>query len=68
VGAGEPARLLSWAGHDAMAVARVTPVGMLFVRCTDGISHHPSEHVTAEDVALAVDALEAAVLDLAGSS
>jgi allantoate deiminase len=66
VGAGEPARLLSWAGHDAMAVAGVAPVGMLFVRCTDGISHHPAEHVTAADVALAVDALEAAVLDLAG--
>jgi allantoate deiminase len=64
-GAGEPAQLLSWAGHDAMAVAGVTPVGMLFVRCTDGISHHPAEHVTAADVALAVDALEAAVLDLA---
>jgi|1185.fasta_scaffold14981_2 allantoate deiminase len=65
VGAGEPARLLSWRGDDAMAVAGVTPVGTLFVRCTDGISHHPAEDVTLEDVALAVDALEAAVLDLA---
>lgn len=61
----EPARLLSWAGHDAMALAAVTGVGMLFVRCTDGISHHPAEHVTPADVALAVDALEAAVLRLA---
>jgi allantoate deiminase len=48
-----------------MAVAAVAPVGMLFVRCADGISHHPAESVTAEDVALAVDALEAAVLSLA---
>jgi allantoate deiminase len=63
----EPLELLSWAGHDAMAVARIAPVGMLFVRCTDGISHHPGEHVTAPDVALAIDALEAAVLDLGES-
>ena len=61
----EPPELLSWAGHDAMAVARIAPVGMLFVRCADGISHAPAEHVTGSDVALAIDALEAAVLDLA---
>nr|WP_281534693.1 hypothetical protein [Cryobacterium breve] len=38
---------------------------MLFVRCAGGISHHPDESVTAADVALAVDALEAAVRALA---
>ncbi|MGZ4613903.1 MAG: M20/M25/M40 family metallo-hydrolase, partial [Kineosporiaceae bacterium] len=64
-GAGAAPELLSWAGHDAMAVAAVTPVGMLFVRCADGISHHPAERVDVADVALAIDAMEAAVLDLA---
>jgi allantoate deiminase len=29
---------------------------MLFVRCAGGISHHPDESVTEEDVALAIEA------------
>ncbi|WP_255572527.1 hypothetical protein, partial [Enterobacter sp. BIDMC 29] len=32
------------------------PVGMLFVRCRGGVSHHPAESVMAEDVALAIEA------------
>lgn len=42
-------RLHSGAGHDAMAMAAIAPVGMLFVRCRGGISHHPDESITAED-------------------
>ena len=34
-----------------------SPIGMLFVRCTGGISHSPLESVTVEDVAVAVDVL-----------
>lgn len=63
----EPPELFSRAGHDAMALAAITDVGMLFVRCADGISHHPDESVTTEDVALALEALEAAVLEVARS-
>lgn len=48
--------LPSGAGHDAIAIAERWPVGMLFVRCKDGISHHPDESVTAEDVAYATQA------------
>ena len=54
--------LYSVAGHDAMAVAAVTPMAMLFVRCAGGISHHADEAVRADDVAATVDALTAAVL------
>ncbi|WP_275002837.1 allantoate amidohydrolase [Promicromonospora iranensis] len=57
--------LWSPAGHDGMAMDAVTDVGMLFVRCRDGISHHPDEHVDPEDVAVALDAFTAAVLALA---
>jgi hydantoinase/carbamoylase family amidase len=54
---GAPVReLVSGAGHDAMVMAGVTDVGMLFVRCPGGISHHPDEAVREEDVALAIDA------------
>jgi allantoate deiminase len=38
---------------------------MLFVRCKDGISHHPDESVKESDVAVALDVLTRAVLDLA---
>ena len=64
-GADEPMALWSPAGHDAMAMAAVTDVGMLFLRCADGISHSPEESVRAVDVARGLDALEAAVLRVA---
>jgi acetylornithine deacetylase/succinyl-diaminopimelate desuccinylase-like protein len=48
--------LPSGAGHDAVTMAGVTDVAMLFVRCAGGISHHPRESVTEADVAVAVEA------------
>ena len=51
-------RLPSGAGHDAMILADVTDVGMMFVRCgAGGVSHNPAETVTAGDVELATRAL-----------
>ena len=44
-------RLLpSGAGHDAVMMALAMPVAMIFVRCRDGLSHHPDEHATPEDI------------------
>jgi allantoate deiminase len=40
-------------------VARVAPVGMLFVRCAGGISHSPKEGVRVDDVAAALETLDA---------
>jgi acetylornithine deacetylase/succinyl-diaminopimelate desuccinylase-like protein len=52
-------RLVSGAGHDAMFVPNAS---MLFVRSLNGgVSHHPDELSSAEDIALAVDALTAAL-------
>ncbi|MGO4379470.1 allantoate amidohydrolase [Pseudoduganella sp. RAF19] len=46
--------LLSGAGHDAMAMASLTGVAMLFTRCGNGgISHNPLETMTADDADLA---------------
>jgi allantoate deiminase len=42
--------LPSGAGHDGMAMIDVADVGMIFVRCRGGISHHPGEHVDTADV------------------
>lgn len=61
----EPMGLWSRAGHDAMAIAAIADTGMLFLRCFDGISHHPAEDVREVDVALGLDAFEQAVLEVA---
>jgi len=59
--------LPSGAGHDAIAMAERWPVGMLFVRCKGGISHHPAESVEADDVAQAITAFSYAVTALASA-
>ena len=47
--------LAGGAGHDAAAMAAITPVAMLFVRCKGGISHHPEESASLEDVRVVID-------------
>ena len=50
--------LLSGAGHDAMAMAAITDVAMLFTRCGNGgISHNPLETMTADDADIAAKVL-----------
>jgi len=50
-------QLVSGAGHDALAMAERFKIGMLFVRCLDGVSHSPLERAEPEDVAFAARAL-----------
>lgn len=46
--------LPSGAGHDAMQMAAITDVAMLFTRCGNGgISHNPLETMTADDAEVA---------------
>lgn len=47
----DPVKMVSGAGHDAMAMADICDVGMIFVRCRNGISHHPAEWASPEDMA-----------------
>ncbi|SKA68255.1 M20 family metallo-hydrolase [Enterovibrio nigricans] len=56
--------LPSGATHDASAMADLTPVAMLFVRCKKGISHNPAEFASDEDMGLAVKALMKLLCDL----
>jgi len=52
-------RLVSGAGHDAMFVPNAS---MLFVRSLNGgVSHHPDELSSEEDVSLAIDVLTRAL-------
>jgi len=57
-------KLLSGAGHDAAAMKKLAPVGMLFVRCLGGISHHPDESVTEADAISGANALLGTVATL----
>ena len=63
--AGKAPLLPSGAGHDAAVMSQACPTAMLFIRCKDGISHHPEESVRTADVAAALDALTRVVLELA---
>ena len=44
-------RLPSGAGHDGVFVARIAPMGMIFVPCRDGRSHAPEEWAEPADCA-----------------
>ncbi|MFC3781242.1 allantoate amidohydrolase [Bacillus chungangensis] len=59
-----PIHLVSGAGHDAMAMADVTKIGMIFVRCEKGISHHPDEHVILDDLGIGAQVLLDTVLKI----
>ncbi len=43
-------RLASGAGHDALYMTRIAPVGMIFVPSKNGISHNPAEHTDMTDI------------------
>lgn len=53
-----PFQLASGAGHDAMTIAKMTDVAMLFTRCGNGgISHNPLETMTADDAEVSAQIL-----------
>lgn len=64
----KPFSLPSGAGHDAMAMADICPVSMLFVRCEKGISHNPDEAIKAEDVGVTLQVLEQFLRQLSASN
>ncbi len=57
-------RLPSGAGHDAQQIAKLCPMGMIFVPSVGGISHSPKELTTWEDCANGANVLLRTVLDL----
>lgn len=61
-------RVVCFAGHDAGAIARARPSGMILVRNERGVSHAPDEHVSLADAAVAATALLRAADDLASRS
>jgi len=52
----------SGAGHDAQDIARIAPIGMIFVPSVGGISHSPREYTASADITNGVNVLMRAVL------
>jgi allantoate deiminase len=60
----EPIMLPSGAGHDGMQF-NTWPIGMIFIRSKDGISHNPAEWSSKEDCGIGAEILYKTVLALA---
>ena len=56
--------LPSGAGHDAQEIARLGPVGMIFIPSVGGISHSPREFSRPEDIANGTNVLLQTLLKL----
>jgi N-carbamoyl-L-amino-acid hydrolase len=54
----------SGAGHDAQDLAKIGPMGMIFVPSVGGISHSPKEYTKPEDVTNGVNVLLQTILRL----
>ncbi|HVE79204.1 MAG TPA: hydantoinase/carbamoylase family amidase, partial [Gemmatimonadaceae bacterium] len=54
----------SGAGHDAQAMARLGPMGMIFIPSVGGISHSPKEFSKPEDIANGANVLLQTLLKL----
>ena len=64
----EPFELASGAGHDGMHLAGLCPIGMIFVRSRDGLSHNPNEYSSKEDCAAGAEVLYRTLLGLANEN
>uniref|UniRef100_A0ACD5XM01 Uncharacterized protein n=1 Tax=Avena sativa TaxID=4498 RepID=A0ACD5XM01_AVESA len=49
--------MISRAYHDSLFMARVSPMGMIFIPCYKGYSHKPEEYASPEDMANGVQML-----------
>jgi hydantoinase/carbamoylase family amidase len=58
-------RMISGAYHDAMIMGRHIPVGMIFVPSRGGVSHHPDEYTSPEELDRGVAVLAGTLARLA---
>jgi len=54
--------LPSGAGHDSQEMARIAPIGMIFIPSKNGISHAPQEFSSTEDIANGANVLLQTIL------
>jgi len=58
-------RMVSRAYHDALFMARICPVAMIFIPCRGGVSHRPDEYAAPEAIEAGVRVLAGTLADLA---
>lgn len=56
----------SSAGHDAMQLATIAPMGMVFIPCVDGVSHDPAESARIEAIAAGAEVIADALAAIDG--
>ena len=61
-------KMLSGAGHDAMIMASITDVGLIFVPSKNGRSHCPEEWTDYEDLQNGIELIYHTVKELATGS
>ncbi|WP_371018496.1 Zn-dependent hydrolase [Pseudalkalibacillus sp. JSM 102089] len=61
----DPLSIPSGAGHDAMNMAELCPTGLMFIPSHKGISHHPLEYTSIDDLIKGINVLEKVIRRLA---
>ena len=61
----ETLQMVSRAYHDTLFMARVCPVGMIFIPCKNGVSHRPDEYSAPEAIEKGVRVLARTLAKLA---
>jgi len=60
--------MVSRAYHDSLFMARISPMGMIFIPCRKGVSHRPDEYSSPEQIATGVLVLAETLAALAGAA
>ncbi len=58
-------KMISRAYHDSLFMARIAPMGMIFIPCRGGVSHRPDELSTPEQIEIGVKTLSLTLAQLA---
>ena len=58
-------RMISRAYHDTTFMSLVAPVGMMFIPCRAGVSHHPDEYASPEAIKAGIETLAGTLARLA---
>jgi ureidoglycolate amidohydrolase len=60
--------MVSRAYHDSLFMARISPMGMIFIPSRNGVSHRPDEYSSPEQIAAGVLVLAETLAALAGAA
>jgi acetylornithine deacetylase/succinyl-diaminopimelate desuccinylase-like protein len=57
-------KMVSRAYHDSLFMARIAPVGMVFIPCRGGVSHRPDEYSAPQEIENGVKVLASTLASL----